>query len=94
MDCLPWLRNIVDVLEIRKHKLYDSDSGCGLQLHTLSSPGERNGRFSQNCKFGRNGKSEQNGKFSKNGMSGQKGQVPMIVGVWLMAVVLWQEYDY
>ena len=28
MDCLVWLRNIiiVDVWEIRKHKLYDSDS--------------------------------------------------------------------
>ena len=30
---------IVDVWEIRKHKLYDSDSGSGLQLHTQSSPG-------------------------------------------------------
>ena len=42
---MPWLRNIiiVDVCtwEIRKHKLYDSDSGSGLQLHTQSSPGER-----------------------------------------------------
>ena len=45
---------IVDVLEIRKHKLYDSDSGSGLQLHTPSSPGERprSGKFSQNGKFG------------------------------------------
>ena len=35
---LPWLRNIiiVDVWEIRKHKLNDSDSGSGLQLHTQS----------------------------------------------------------
>ena len=32
---------IVDVWEIRKHKLYDSDSGSGLQLRTQSSPGER-----------------------------------------------------
>ena len=32
---------IVDVWEIRKHKLYDSDSGSGLQLHTQYSPGER-----------------------------------------------------
>ena len=56
MDCLPWLRNyIVDVWEIRKHKLYDSDSGPGLQLHTQSSPGERNGKFSQNGNFGQNG---------------------------------------
>ena len=54
---------IVDVWEIRKHKLYDSDSGSGLQLHTQSSPGERSGKFSQN------------GKFGQNGMSGQKGKV-------------------
>ena len=47
---------IVDVWEIRKHKLYDSDSGSGLQLHSQSSPGERSGRFSQNGKFGQNGK--------------------------------------
>ena len=39
---------IVDVWEIRKHKLYDSDSGSGLQLCTQSSPGERSGKFSQN----------------------------------------------
>ena len=47
---------IVDVCEIRKHKLYDSDSGSGLQLHTQSLPGERSGEFSQNFKFGQNGK--------------------------------------
>ena len=57
---------IVDVWEIRKNKLYDSDSGSGLQLHTQSSSGERNGKFSQNGKLG------QNGKFGQNGMSGQK----------------------
>ena len=37
MDCLPWLlvkEYIVEIWEIRKHKLYDSDSGSGLQLHT------------------------------------------------------------
>ena len=64
MDCLAWLRNIIieDVWEIRKHKLYDSDSGSGLQLHTQSSPGERNGKFSQNIKFGQNGKFGQRGK--------------------------------
>ena len=28
---------IVDVWEIRKHKLYDSDSGSGLQLHFRST---------------------------------------------------------
>ena len=55
--------------EIQKHKLYDSDSGSGLQLHIQSSPGERSGKFSKNGKFG------QNGKFSQNGMSGQKGKV-------------------
>ena len=43
---------IVDVWEIRKNKLYDSDSGSGLQLRTQSSPGE----FSQNGKFGQKGK--------------------------------------
>ena len=37
---------IIDVWEIRKRKLYDSDSGPGQQLHSLSSPGERNGKFS------------------------------------------------
>ena len=65
MDCLPWLGNIiiVDVWEIRKSKLYDSDSGSGLQLHTQPSPGEKSGKFSQNSKFG------------QNGVSGQKGQV-------------------
>ena len=72
---------IVDVWEIRKHKLYDSDSGSGLQLGTQSSPGERSGKFNQNGKFGRNGKFgqngklSQNGKFGLNGMSGQKGKV-------------------
>ena len=45
---------IVDVWEIRKHKLYDSDSRPGLQLHTQSSPGERNGKFTQNGKFVQN----------------------------------------
>ena len=45
---------IVDVWEIRKHKLYDSDSGSGLQLRTQSSPGERSGKFSQNDRFGQN----------------------------------------
>ena len=49
---------IVEMWEIRKHKLYDSVtsvSGFGLQLHTQSSPGERSGKFNQNGKFGRNG---------------------------------------
>ena len=57
---------IIDVWEIRKHKLCDSDSGPGRQLHSRSSPGrqlhsrsspgERNGKFLQNCKLGQNGK--------------------------------------
>ena len=65
----------VFVWEIRKHKLYDSDSGSGLQLRTQSSPGERSGKFNRNGKFGQNGKFSQNGKFGQNGMSGQKGKV-------------------
>ena len=60
MDCLAWLRSIiiVDVWEIRKHKLYDNDSGPGQQLHSQSSPGDqavvegqRDGKFSQNGKL-------------------------------------------
>ena len=49
MDCLYSLvkEYIIDVWEIRKHKLYDSDSGPGQQLHS---------QFSQNGKFGQNGK--------------------------------------
>ena len=50
---------IVDVWEIRKHKLYDSDSGFGQHLHSQSSPGDlavvegqRNGKFSRNGKLG------------------------------------------
>ena len=43
---------IIDVWEIQKHKLYDSDSGHGQQLHSRSSPGERNGKFVQNGKLG------------------------------------------
>ena len=66
---------IVDVWEIRKHKLYDSDSGSGLQLRTQSSPGKRSGKFNRNGKLGQNGKFSQNGKFGQNGMSGQKGKV-------------------
>ena len=54
---------IVGVWEIRKHKLYDSGSGPGQQLHSQSSSGDlavvewqRNGKFSLNGKFGQNGK--------------------------------------
>ena len=93
------------IWEIRKHKLYDSDSGSGLQLRTQSSPEERSGKFNRNGKFGQNGKFSQNGKFGQNGMSGQKGKVhlgpnvsssapPTTVGAWSMAVVLWQQYEY
>ena len=41
MDCLACKEYniIVDMWEIRKHKLYDSDSGPGQQLHSQSSPG-------------------------------------------------------
>ena len=60
---------IVDVWEIPKNKLCDSDSGSGLQLYTRSSSGERSGKFSPNGKF------SQNGKLGQNGMSGQKGKV-------------------
>ena len=54
---------IIDVWEIRKHKLYDSDSWPGQQLHSQSSPGnltmaegQRNGKFSLNGKCGQNSK--------------------------------------
>ena len=60
---------IVDVWKIRKRKLYDSDSGSSLQFHSQSSPGEKRGKFGQNCKF------SQNVKFSQNGMFGQKCKV-------------------
>ena len=43
--------------EILKHKLYDSDSGPGQQLHSQSSRGERNGKFSQSGKNGKLGHS-------------------------------------
>ena len=74
---------IVNVWEIQKHKLYDSDSGSGLQLHTQSSPGKRSGKFSQNGKFG------QNGKFS-HGMSGQKGKVHLGPNVLMWVHGQWQ----
>ena len=51
---------IVDIWEIRKHKLYDSDSGTGQQLHLSLHLGiwlwQRNCKFSLNGKFGQNGK--------------------------------------
>ena len=59
---------IVDVWEKRKHKLYDSDSGSGLQLCTQSSPAERSGKFNRNGKFDQNGKFSQNGNFGQNGI--------------------------
>ena len=37
------IKEYIDVWKIRKHKLYDSGSGFGLQLHSQPSPGERNG---------------------------------------------------
>ena len=84
MDCLPWLRNIL----LRKHKLYDSDSGSGLQLHTQSSPWERSGKFSQNGKFGQNGKFIQNGKFGQNGMSGQNAGCLAMVAIFCCLLIM------
>ena len=47
---------ILDVWEIRRHKLYDSDSGSGQQLRFQSSPGDlavvegqRNGKLGHLC---------------------------------------------
>ena len=41
MDYIAWFRNIIlDAWEIRKHKLYGSDSGPGQQLHFKSSLGD------------------------------------------------------
>ena len=78
---------IVNVWEIRKHKLYDSDSGSGLQLRTQFSLGERRGKFNRN------------GKFGQNGMSGQKGKVHLGPNLSSSAhhrgaAVLWQQYEY
>ena len=77
MDCLACLvkEYIIDVWEIRKHKLYDSDSGPGQQLHSRSSPGERNGKFSQNGKFVQNGKFGQNGKLGHSCTNVTKGKL-------------------
>ena len=66
---------IIDVWEIRKHKLYDSDSGPGQQLHSRSSPGERNGKFSQNGKFVQNGKFGRNGKLGHSCTNVTKGKL-------------------
>ena len=72
---------IIDVWEIRNHKLYDSDSGPGQQLHSRSSPGERNGKSSQNnyCKFVQNGKFGQNGKLVHSCTNVTKGK---LYGSW------------
>ena len=66
---------IIDVWEIRKHKLYDSDSGPGQQLHSRSSSGERNCKFSQNGKFIHNGKFGQNGKLGHSCINVTKGKL-------------------
>ena len=55
--------------------MYDGDSGSSLQLHTQSSPGERNVKFSQNGTLG------QNGKFSQNGKSNQSSKVDLGLNV-------------
>ena len=62
-----------------KHKLYDSDSGPGQQLHSRSSPGERNSKFSQNGKFVQNGKFGQNGKLGHSCTNVTKGK---LYGSW------------
>ena len=73
---------IIDMWEIRKHKLYDSDSGPGQQLHSQSSPGDlavtegqRNGKLSQNGKFGLNGKFGQNGELGHSCVRVTKGRL-------------------
>ena len=66
---------IIDVWEIRKHKLYDCDLGPGQQLHFRSSPGERNGKFSQNGKVVQNGKFGQNGKLGHSCTNETKGKL-------------------
>ena len=99
---------IIDVWEIRKHKLYDSDSGPGRQLHSHSSPGERNGKFSQNGKFGQNGKLGHSctnvikGKLYGSWNSGH----PIVhlglnvsssahnCGCVVLALTLWQRFEY
>ena len=68
---------IVDVWEIRKHKLYDSDSGSGLQLRTQSSPGERSGKFNQN------------GKFSQSGKKGKVHLCPNVSNPWVRGQWQW-----
>ena len=89
MDLLALVKEyIVDVWEIRKHKLYGSNSGSGLQLHTQSSPGKRSGKFSQNGKFG------QNGKKGKVHLGPNVSSSAHHRGAWSMAVVLWQQHEY
>ena len=84
--------------EIRKHKLYDSDSGPGRQLYSWFSPGERHGKFSHNGKFGQNGKlghsctNMTKAKFYDSQVSYHAIVhlgLSVIVGVWSMAVTLW-----
>ena len=62
-------------------ELYDSDSGSSQLLHCQSSPGERNGKFTQKVKFGQNGNMHLGLKF--------KQLCPQEVGVWSMAIMLW-----
>ena len=53
MDCLAWLRNTL--LTCGKYENinynYDSDSGPGQQLHSWSSPGERNGKLNSSVRM-------------------------------------------
>ena len=48
--------------EIHKYKLYDIDSGSGVQLHSQSSCGERNHYFSFSSRLGQKVKFGQNGR--------------------------------
>ena len=86
---------IIDMWKKRKHKLYDGDSGSGLQLHTHSSCQERNGKFRE--KLGQNSKFIKNGKFGRNGKLHLGLNISSSThncGCKSMAVALWQQYEY
>ena len=71
MNCLAWLRNTLQTCGKYENIIYDSDSGPGQQLHSRSSPGERNDKFSENGKFVQNGKFGQNGHSCTNVTKGK-----------------------
>ena len=67
---------IVDVWEVRKHKLYDSGSESSKQLHSQSSPGDMavaEGQRNGTCKFSLSGKLGQNGKLGHSCVRVTKG---------------------